>query len=374
MTAGRRAILGLAAAATGPARAAGPVFATWIGPALAAAGVPGLALATADAGRPVTIAAFGTAREGEAATPETLFQAASISKAVAAAVALRCVAAGLLPLDEDIAPHLDGFALLTPEGRPAPAPVTLRMLLSHTAGATVPGFPGSPQGAPLPTLRQVLEGAWPATTPPVRIADTPGAHFAYAGGGTCLVQLAIETAFGGEPFASVAERLVLRPLGMDASAFTPDPPPALHDRAAHGWWLDGRPVPGGWHRYTEAAAAGLWSTPTDLLRFGLALQAAMAGEAGALLPRDLARAMAEPPRPGLPFGAGLLASIDRFAQPGEGWFGHPGVNAGFCARLVASRSGGRVQAIMTNASDYSDTAWGLFDEVTARLGPDGSPG
>lgn len=370
----RRALLALAGANAAPARAASAPFEAWIGPALTAARVPGVSIAAAALGRPVTVAAFGAAREGVAATPQTLFQGASVSKAVAAAVAVRCVAAGLLPFDDDIAPYLGGFALRTPEGGPAPGPVTLRMLLAHTAGATVPGFPGTPQGAALPTLRQVLEGAWPATTPPVRIAGTPGARFAYAGGGTCLVQLAIETAFGGEPFASVAARLVLRPLGMDASVFAPDPPPALLDRAAHARWLDGRPIPGGWHRYVEVAAAGLWTTPADLMRFGLGLQSAMAGETDALLPRDLALAMAEPPRPGLPHGAGLLAPIDRLAQPGEGWFGHPGVNAGFRARFVASRTGGRVQVIMTNGSDYSDAAWDLFDAVGARLGPDGALG
>jgi CubicO group peptidase (beta-lactamase class C family) len=170
---------------------------------------------------------------------DMLLQAGSISKAIAALTALTLVESGELELDGDVAG--DG--------------VTLRRLLSHTAAINVASYPGYPPDEEAPTLRQSLAGEPPAATPRVGVEGTPGAAWRYSGGGYALVQALVED-ITRRPFAEVAQELVFSPLGMDASTFVQHP---------------------GTHVYPEAAAAGLWSTPGDLARFVIALQAALAG-------------------------------------------------------------------------------------------------
>ena len=203
---------------------------------------------------------FEVARvECDGPAPDALLQAGSISKAVAALAALRLVEQGLLSLDGDVNDKLTSWHL------PADEPVTLRQLLSHTAGATVEFFPGYEPGEPVPSLVDVLEGRPPANTDPVRVEpEARGAH-RYSGGGYVVVQ-ALVADTTGLPFAKAAAELVLYPLGMGDSTFEQPLPAALQGRAA-----------GAGNIYPEAAAAGLWTTPRDLALFGCALQLAAAG-------------------------------------------------------------------------------------------------
>jgi len=100
-------------------------------------------------------------------TSETVFQAGSISKPVAAAAALRLVDEGKIDLDADVNRYLRSWKVPANDGwQPI---VTLRQLLSHTGGTTVHGFPGYAQGEAIPTLIQVLNGEEPANTPAVRV-------------------------------------------------------------------------------------------------------------------------------------------------------------------------------------------------------------
>ncbi len=131
--------------------------------------VPGVSIAVIHGGKVDWARGYGVLRAGgaEAVDMATLFQAASISKPVTAAGALRLVNAGLLGLDEDINRELRAWKL--PENDwTARTPVTLRQLLSHSAGTTVHGFPGYAKGEALPTLVQVLDGEPPANTAPIR--------------------------------------------------------------------------------------------------------------------------------------------------------------------------------------------------------------
>ena len=185
------------------------------------------------------------------------FQAGSVSKAVAALTALRLVAVGAVELDADVNDRLTSWRL--PDGKG----VTLRRLLGHTAGLGVPFFPGYAESEPLPTLVQVLDGLPPANTVPVRVESPPGSAFAYSGGGYALVQLLVEDVTG-VPFADAAAELVLEPLGMEVSSF-------CQRRGA-------------WHRYPEEAAAGLWTTPSDLARFLVAVQRGAEGSEAMIAP------------------------------------------------------------------------------------------
>src|SRR6185369_1366057 len=148
----------------------------------------------------------------EPVTTETLFQAGSISKPVAAMVALKKVEQGKIALDENINNKLTSWKLPDNEFT-AKRKVTLANLLSHTGGLTVHGFPGYAVGEKIPTLPQVLDGAPPANTAPVRVDIEPGTKHRYSGGGTTIAQLAIMD-IEKKPYPQIARETVLGPLNM----------------------------------------------------------------------------------------------------------------------------------------------------------------
>ncbi len=304
--------------------------------------VPAVSVAFVEDGRVRWARAFGVAEAGSGrkVTPDTLFQAASMSKAVAAAGALRLVDAGRLALDEEV--RLRAWRL--PAGGPGlPAQkVTLRRLLSHTAGLTLAGYPGYVAGRPVPTLVQSLAGARPAVTAPVRFFAAPGARLAYSGGGYSVAQL-LMTESAGADFPGLMRRTVLRPAGMARSSF--DPPPGLRGAAA-GHDSEGKPIAGGARLYPEMAAAGLWTTPSDYGRFLIALQDSLAGRRGALLRPGSARAMVTPVLGD--YGLGVTV-MERDGRP---IITHGGANDGFQSRFVAFLDGSRQGlVIMTNGDN-----------------------
>lgn len=239
--------------------------------------------------------------------PDVQFQAGSVSKPVAAFTALRLGEAGEVDLDEGVNGRLVSWRLADGEG------VTLRRLLTHTAGLGVPFCPGYEEGAELPTLVQVLDGAPPAVTDSVRVETPPGSGFRYSGGGYALVQLLLEDVTG-KPLAELARELVFEPLGMTDSTF--------EQRAGH--------------RYPEQAAAGLWTTSADLARFVSAVQR---DGASMLTPR------VELPPEGDWTALGQLGmqiptefGLGLFLQ--DGWFGHLGGAADFFSAFYGSSEGG----------------------------------
>jgi CubicO group peptidase (beta-lactamase class C family) len=146
--------------------------------------VPGLSLAVIDNFQIVWAKAYGVVEAGSTTpvTTRTLFQAGSISKPVAASGALYLVEQGKLLLDEDVNQKLRTWKV--PESEfTKNEKVTLRRLMSHSAGLTVHGFPGYDVNDPLPTLVQIFDGEKPANTPPIRVDLVPGTQERYSGGG-----------------------------------------------------------------------------------------------------------------------------------------------------------------------------------------------
>jgi CubicO group peptidase (beta-lactamase class C family) len=348
-----------------PARPGDDTPAATLAERMAYYGVPGVSIALIENGEIAQVQGYGV-RDAEMRAPvmrSTLFQAASISKPVAVLGALRLVERGLLDLDADVNDALRSWQV-PPNSNWQPR-VTLRQLASHSAGVTVHGFPGYRRDAPQPTLRQVLDGASPANTAPVRVDTIPGTQFRYAGGGTSIIQqLLLDVT--GTSFPDLLRELVLEPLGMHDSGYLQPLPVHLHDRAATGHRVGGGPVTGKWHVYPEMAAAGLWTTPSDLARFAIALQRAWAGEPGGILSQPLAREMLTPQIASDGRMGGLNAlGLGPFLG-GEGAlarFGHSGGNEGFTCHLLAYRAGGRGAVVMTNADDGGNLLTELFDAI-----------
>jgi len=289
---------------------------------------------------------YGTAdvATGAPVTPDTLFQAASISKPTAAMGVMRLVQEGALSLDADIHGYLKSWKLPASEhtrGRP----VTLRSLLSHTSGLGDGfGFPGYPPKDPLPSVVQILNGEKPSNTGRVLMERPPFTAYKYSGGGVTIVQLAVTDTTGRE-FPELMKSLVLDPIGMRNSGFE-QPLSAERDRmAARAHNGRGTAMDAKWHVYPELQAAGLWTTPSDLARLAIELQNALRGTSSRVLSTASAREMVTP------VGVGDFAVGFGLRKLGEGWyFAHGGSNWGFQCDLIAHLRKGYGVAIMTNGA------------------------
>lgn len=322
--------------------------------------VPGLSVACIHNGTIAWTQAFGVARVGgEPVTPETLFQASSIGMPVTALAVLRLVEQGKLNLDLDVSHYLRSWNLPTnrfTEERK----VTLRELLSHTAGATVHGFEGYATGEKVPTLVQVLNGESPANSAPVTIDFVPGTEFRYAGGNyTIIQQILIDVT--GEPFPELMQKVVLQPLHMVHSTFQQPIPENLRSLIAMPYDKDGKTIEGGPHTYPEMAVAGLWTTPSDLALFALAIQDALAGKPGAILSPSMARQMLQPVLGFYALGIAIAGNgLNRY-------FSHPGVNAGFVGFLFAYETGDGV-VLMTNGQNTKALGLEIIHTLSKQYG------
>ena len=320
--------------------------------------VPGVSVAVIADGQLAWARGYGVARVGDLAPvdADTLFQAASLSKPVAAAALLALVDAGKLTLDTDVNSVLTAWKI---PAAPAAAgvPVTLRHLLSHTAGLAAHGADGYAPGAPGPTLLQILDGTTPAQSAPVRVDATPGTRWRYSGGGyTVAQQLAVDVS--GEPFPALVRSRVLAPAGMDASTFEQPLRTTFALRAAAGHTAGSTRLPGDAHIYPDLAAAGLWTTPTDLARFALALRAALDGQPS-FLSRATATAMITPTLADTNYGLGIgVIGSGETLQ-----LAHSGSNTGFRSTFVFYPRLGRGAIVMTN----SDNGGALIPEILRAL-------
>lgn len=319
--------------------------------------VPGASVAIIENCRIVDVLSFGSSGVGGGrVTKDTLFQAGSVSKPVAAVAALRLVEQGRLSLDADVRAQLSSWTL--PESPLlAGHPVTLRGLLSHTAGTNVSGMNGYEPGKPLPTVAQILNGLPPANTAAVRVKNQPGAKWDYSGGGYVIAQ-ALMTDVTGEKFPDLMDRLVLRPAGMTSSSYRQPMAPIRHRRAANGTSPDGSVLPGGWRVYPEMAAAGLWTTPSDLGRFAIGVARSLRGEKRGLLRSQTAKQlMARGPG-----NWGLGVDLGRTDGPRQ--FSHTGRSIGFTSNLVMYPDTCQGAVVMTNGDEGG---W-LIQELMRSIG------
>ncbi len=323
--------------------------------------VPGLSIAVIADHRVAWARAYGVADAdtGERMTETTLLQAASISKPLTALSALVAVEKGLLALDTPINEQLQGWKIpdndLTRD-----APVTLRRLLSHSAGTTVHGFRGYRAADRLPSLIEILDGKPPANTAPIRVDLAPGSRFRYSGGGTTVVQLALVERFQ-RPFPAVLHDTVLAPLGMEHSTYDQPLPPERVGEAAAGHDKDGKVIPGKRLIYPEMAAAGLWTTPADLGRFVAEIELALEGRS-TRISKVVAEQMTTPVKSA---GATDQVALGLFlhSENGAQYFGHTGINTGFHS-MATMRLGKGYGAVMMANSDHGML---LFEEIKRAI-------
>lgn len=320
--------------------------------------VPGISVAVIHRGKLAWARGWGVRDTSSCApvTPDTAFQAASISKVATAVIALRLVEQGKLGLDQDINRFLRSWQLPR-DPKLAPDGVTLRQLLSHTAGLGIHGFAGYQSGATLPTPAQILDGEPPANSGAVRSTQPAGGQWTYSGGGYVLTQLALSDV-SGTPFAALAQRELLGPLKMTRSAYAQPPSAAiLADIAsAHA---GGAPIAGKYHVYPELGPAGLWTNAADLARLLIDVQGSAAGREGHRLSPAMAREMLTPIKGNWGLGPAIYPN-------GARRFGHDGVNEGFQSFMVAYVDKGDGVVVLTNGGQGRS----LIDEVVRAIATD----
>lgn len=307
--------------------------------AMAALNVPSVSIALIDGDRIAFAQAYGAS-----ATPETLYQAASLSKFVAAVGAMRLVEEKRLDLDADVNASLASWKV--PENEyDKDHPVTLRGLLSMTAGINVPGFDGYAIGEKVPNLTQILYGVPPANSPPITVIAEPGSVYRYSDGSYEIAE-ALMVDVLRTPFPDLMNDLVLKPAGMSRSTFSPTLLADLDRQAMRGHLADGKQLPGGYRIYPEHAAASLWSTPTDLANLLLLIGRAWRGESQLFLKPETVRMMLTPQNGGLyGFGA-AIGSADGVLTAMKG--GH---NLGYQSYLIMLPAEGKGMVVMTNAEN-----------------------
>jgi len=321
--------------------------------------VPGVSVAVIKDSRIHWAKAYGTADvvSGAKVDTETAFQAASISKPVAAMAVLRAVQDGRFGLDDDINGILKSWKLPTGDFTKS-QPVTPRSLLSHTSGLDDGfGFPGYHPSEPVPTLTQILDGQKPSNVGSVRLGRPPMTAMKYSGGGVTLMQLALMDVMQ-RPFPEIMRQTVLDPLGMRHSAYEQPLSSARDRNAARAHGLEGQAMDAKWHVYPELEAAGLWTTPSDLATFLIEVEQSIQGRSNRVLSRATVQEMVNP------VGVGDYAVGLGVAKRGEGWyFGHGGSNWGFRCDMRAHKIKGYGVAVMTNG----DRGGRVIDELERRI-------
>lgn len=277
-------------------------------------------------------------------TTGTLFQCASIGKVITALAALKLVEAGKISLDESVNNKLKRWQI--PENQYAKSePVTLRHLLSHSAGLTDEyGFLGYAPDREIPSLLQILNNAPPSNAKkPIVVNRPPGTVEQYSGGGYLIVQLLIED-LSGQNFTDFVQEQLFTPLGLVQTTYDFEPDRDQASTIARGHRTNGKVYKKKkYHLYPEQAAAGPWTTAEDLAKLVIAIQKAISHSDDSLLPQDLILEFISPQMNLRGLGVNLRG-IEKTQA-----FWHSGQNLGYTGLLYGLTQGGNGAVILLNS-------------------------
>jgi CubicO group peptidase (beta-lactamase class C family) len=269
-----------------------------------------------------------------------------MSKAVFAATVMKLAELKRLDIDENIAGEIcDILSLANPD---PDLHISLADLLNHTGGFNGHGFSGYLHTQDLPTQKQILLGERPANSLKLALIQPPKTTFSYSGGGYQLAQFILEKTTN-KAYIDWAKELIFVPLKMQNSMFQWPRTSDVNKHIAQAWSGHDTPIEHGYVIYPEAAAAGLWTTPTDLAMFGIELLKAWHGNSSWLSAKS-ARRMTSPQNTFAPhYGLGFQLKT---TQSGF-LFGHGGDNIGFHGRMAFDPRTQRGIVVMVN-SDIGD--------------------
>jgi CubicO group peptidase (beta-lactamase class C family) len=314
--------------------------------------VPGVSVAVVKDGKVAWSKGYGIANS-ETETfvgTSTLFQAGSISKPIAALAVLKLADQGKVDLDRDVNEYLTSWRVPSYE---FDEKVTIRRLLTHTAGTTVHGFPGYKPTEQFPDDNMVLNGE--GNTDKVIVDTEPGSNWRYSGGGYTIMEKVVEDV-SGMAFQDYMRIEILDPIGMKLSTYEQPLPEDRWPEASAAYDAQGNLIEGSWHNYPEQAAAGLWTTPEELAIYITHIQGIVAGKSG-ILSRDMVMEMLTKHQNDWGLGPGLRNEGDSLL------FGHGGKNAGFTNNMMAFVYQGDGAIVMTNG----DRGGALMNEFLTAI-------
>jgi len=308
--------------------------------------VKGMSIAVIHDYKIVWAKGYGWADEAEKSrvTTETLFEPGSISKSLNAVGILKLAQDKKVDLYTDINTYLASWKFPY-DSLSKGKKITLAEILSHNAGLSTYGFPGRTINGAIPTIPQVLDGLPPAVTPAVRSMFEPDLKYEYSGGGITISQLLL-TDVTGQLYDVWMYENVLKPLGMLNSTYAQPPAKDKQHLCASGYYADGARVLNKYRIYPEQAAAGLWTTPSDLCNYIIDMQLANQGKPSKVLSPEMVKLHLTPYNDG-PAAMGTFFD-DR---NGAKYFLHDASNDGFCGLYVASLDSGDGVVIFLNSSD-----------------------
>lgn len=305
---------------------------------------------------------------------DTLYQACSISKAITGLSVAKLIDQGHITYSTPIVEHLPKEIVdlvVDSKTKHLFRHLTVSHLLSHTSGLSQHGFPGYDARDDLPTASNVLAGTPPSNTPMVHFTTFPGAQFSYSGGGFVILQLFLE-ALLQKPFASIMQEAVLEPLGMTRSYF--DPLPGNESNYSEPYLTGYLKAPSGPYRFVELAAAGLWTTPSDLLKAIAAIQASLDRAQDSFLSPAAAEEMLKPVhhvRGGNSIAHGWFVTDTAFGhsggnEPGYGCYAvgfRPKANDNATPENLPAAPSGSALAVMTNGPYTNQAVWNVVSAV-----------
>ncbi|UCC84642.1 MAG: beta-lactamase family protein [Gemmatimonadota bacterium] len=334
---------------------------TTIGDVLARYHVPGVSVAVINDGRLEWAKGYGVREVGGAPVDTaTLFLAGHIGQGVAALATLKLVEDGLVGLDQNVNERLASWHV--PENEfTAAEKVTLRRVLSHTSGLSVPTMPGYSSADELPTIEQMLDGVAPASNEPIRVLLTPGSRQRYSLGGYVVLQRLLED-ITGSPYSDFVRATVLEPLDMHRSFHSQPLTEALAANAASGYEPTNEPVAGRWRVYPQLAALGMWTTPSDLARLAIEMQRSFAGESNGIISQASVAEMLSQQfeNRGLGFEVGGEGEWRSFRLEGHG--------NNYLSELFAFVSQGMGAVVMTNSSNGHGVTAHILRGIAAEYG------